>query len=349
MEIHQFLESFSDADAIGYHVLEIQRLLKTLGLKSKIFAKNIDPKVNSLASNFTNFVDERHSPNTKIIFHHSIYSDTYNFIRTLPFKKILIFHNITPPEFFDYKPDFQKLLSGGYTQATQFNKFFQFAIADSNFNRDVLTKSGFRKQIIVIPPFLDINSKFRFRKPINNTQNKYYKIIFVSKIAPHKRQDELILSFRTYQRFFGLNSRLFIIGNYEPSDLYCQKVLKLAATEKGVKLTGKINLKSLAHHYQTADLFLSLSEHEGFAVPIVEAMHFSLPIIAYNAGAVADTLGSGGILLNQKNPLVVASAIDALKNNKKLQASLVENQTHELERFSHKVIVSKLRKCLLEN
>jgi len=350
MEIHQFLESFSDADAIGYHVLEIQKLLRSLNIKSKIYANNFDEKMQKKCLHFSEFSQGKHSRNIKLIFHHSIYSQAFEYFKKLPYSKTLIFHNISPPEFFGYRPEFQTLLRKGYQQLKQFNQVFNIAIADSLFNRNILKKCGFKKEIIIIPPFVNLRKKFQpYIKKRFKKNKKTNKIIFVSKVAPHKRQDEIIKSFLVYQKLFNPKAKLYIIGSFNSTDSYYQRIQKLSESQPLIKITGKISLSRLVYHYQTANLFLCLSEHEGFAVPLTEAMFFNLPIVAYAAGAVPDTLGSGGILLKNKNPLVIAGVINELMNNKMLQKEIIKNQQKELKRFGFKKIENALKKWIIKN
>lgn len=348
MEIHQFVESFSDADAIGYHALGIQELLRTEGIKSNIYANNFDQLMEKKCHHFTKFNDQKHEIDTKLIYHHSIYSEAYKYLKQLNYEKHLIFHNISPPEFFNHQPDFRRLLGNGYDQLKEFNNVFKTASADSEYNVKVLNKYNFNKKTRVIPPFVNLETKFRpyITKP---KKDKKTKIIFVSKISPHKRQTDLIKVFQTYRKIYNKDSQLYIIGGFNPDDNFYQKLNKLSQKTAEVFITGKISLKKLVYHYQTADLFLCLSEHEGFGIPIIEAMFFGLPIIAYNAAAVPDTLGKGGILINTKSPLYIASTIDYLLNDKSLKQKLLENQKNELEKYEPEKIKGKLRKWLIKN
>ena len=223
------------------------------------------------------------------------------------------FTTLLPPAYFKYRPDFRKLVEFGYKQLLEFNKTFEKSVCDSNFNKKILQQYGFQKEIIVIPPFVNLTDKFGLAKKIKKTKVK--KILFVSQIAPHKNQLKLAKIFTVYNKLFENNSELYLVGGFNQNDEYYQKIEAVGKCSKKIHITGKIALEELKKLYETADLFVSLSEHEGFSVPLVEAMYFSLPIIAYNAGAVSDTLQSGGILLNKDDPLSVAALIDTMIRN----------------------------------
>ena len=346
MAIHQFLETFANADAIGYDALGIREIIYKSNIKSDIYADNIH--FDKLENYFKFFIDYKTSKKDTIIYHSSIYWDKLPLLLKSPGKKVMIFHNITPPSYFNYRPEFRALLEKGYKQLNEYKNLFDKIIVDSSFNKEVLVKMGCNKQINIIPPFVDLKKKFSVEpNKISLIKNKKTKIIFVSQFAPHKRQDELVKAFKVYQELYNPLSELWIIGNFNPCDAYLLKVKSLVGDSNDIKLTGKISLEDLAWHYKSADVFLCLSEHEGFAVPIVESMYFGVPIIAYSAGAVEETMGSGGILLKKKDPLLLATVINELVKNKELYSAIKTNQLRELNRFNSLKITKELKKCLL--
>lgn len=344
MKIYQFLETYSDADAIGYHAKGIDKLLKKNNIETAIFANNIDEKCKNCTKYYRDYDSDEKDI---IIFHHSIGSDVFDFLKNFDVSKKLIFHNVTPPEFFVDKPDFARILKRGYEQLWCFNKVFSSAICDSVFNKKILRKYGYKKDIQIVPPFVNLFDKFGIPK----VKQKFKKIrfLYVSQIAPHKNQKKLVKIFKIYQNYFNDNSELYIVGGFNEKDPYYSELEQEIGLNKSVHVTGKIPLLKLKNLYQTSHLFLSMSEHEGFSVPLVEAMYFGLPVVAYKAGAVGDTLGSGGVLLKNDNPLVISATIDMLMNNKVLMNKIIYNQRKVMSKYNPLFIEKKLLKWLVKN
>lgn len=345
MKIYQFLETFSDADAIGYHVLGIDRLLKNKGIETGIYTNNIDEKSVGIAKYYRDF--EGGDEDTILLFHHSIGSDVFDYIKCLDGVKKLIFHNITPPAYFKNRPDFMKMLEKGYRQMSEFDRVFTNATCDSDFNKKILKYYGYQNEITVIPPFVNLTNKFGV--PEKKRKSKRYKILYVSQIAPHKNQKKLVKIFNTYQKYFNKNSELYIVGGFCLQDPYYKELLAEVSKNNSIYLTGKISLAELKSLYESSHLFLSMSEHEGFSVPLVEAMYFSLPIIAYKTEVVADTLKSGGILLESDDPLVVAVVIDKVKKDMGITEKIKANQNRVMKAYSPLSIKSILSRWLLKN
>lgn len=345
MKFFQFLETFSDADAIGYHVIGVDKLMKVQGFETGIYASNIDEKCVEMAKYYKNF--EFDDENNILLFHHSIGSDVYEYVKGLGGIKKLVFHNITPPAYFKHRPDFMRLLERGYKQMFEFDKVFSKATCDSKFNKKTLKSYGYKNVVNVIPPFISLEDKFGI--PLKEKKTKKFRILYVSQIAPHKNQKKLVKVFRAYQKYFNSNSELYIVGGFCPQDSYYQELLMEISGNKYIHLTGKISLAKLKDLYETSHLFLSMSEHEGFSVPLVESMYFDLPVIAYKAGAVADTLGSGGVLLNTDNPLAVGAVIETIRNDRRILGRIKEGQRETMGLYSSLLIEKDLSRWLIKN
>lgn len=357
MQVHQFVESITPGDAISNHAIEIQHMMRSHGITSELYVHHATRDMEHIAYLFSEY--ESKDPETVLLFHYSIYSDAFRFFSMIPrVTKGMIFHNVTPPEYFPKGDPFRKShIEAAYKQMWNFNEVFDFAIADSTYNKTVLRQHNFMKSITVIPPVINLDTKFgsyikklkknnKHRKP-SRTKNRK-KIICISQILHHKKQDDVIKVFDIYNRFFNRESDLYIIGGYYASDFY-QHVEVLAKRNTNVHLTGKISQEDLTSHLMTADCALYLSEHEGFAVPVVEAMYFGLPVIAYNAGAVAETMGSGGILIDSKDFFAIAEILNHLLETPSLAKEISTSQKEELTRFDHKLLESHILTCLTKN
>ena len=173
-------------------------------------------------------------------------------------------------------------------------------------------------------------------------------IVFTGRIAPNKKQEDVIKAFYCYKKYYDSSARLFLVGSYKEDDEYYQK-LKEYVWRLGVKdvyFTGHIKFNQILAYYKIADVFLCMSEHEGFCVPLVEAMFFDVPIIAYNSTAIPSTLGGSGILLDDKNPIIAAKMIDILVNDAELRQKVLKNQRERLEDFKYEKIKEQFEQYL---
>jgi glycosyltransferase involved in cell wall biosynthesis len=161
--------------------------------------------------------------------------------------------------------------------------------------------------------------------------------VFVGRISPNKKQEDLLAIFSIYQKYYDHEARLFLVGSYDINDSYYQRLITYL-NMLGVRnayFTGHVKFQEVLAYYKIADIFVCMSEHEGFCVPLIEAMLFNIPIIAYDAGAIKETLGDGGILVRNKNYIEIAGLIDYLKNNQGIRARIVKNQKEQIGKFQY--------------
>ncbi len=347
IRIFQFTPALKHGDGVGNDVFAIHDFLtKEKKIDSKIIyefgAEEFDPQ---MAKNIRNVP----YPNEDdILLIHLSTAWNYNeFVCNLPGRKVFVYHNITPSKFFEeYSTFAYDLCENGIEQIKELKKYPEYCLADSRFNKEDLISYGYTCPIDVLPiiiPFED------YQKPADEETIKELKdgltnILFVGRIAPNKKQEDIILSFYHYQKNYNPNSRLILLGAYDEGDGYYQRLTEFVKElgVKNVNFTSHISFDKVLAIYRSADLFLCLSEHEGFCIPIIEAMMFETPIIAYDSTAVKDTLGDGGILLKDKNPLEVAGMMDYLLNHKELTDELKNKQKLKLEEMKYERITAKL-------
>jgi glycosyltransferase involved in cell wall biosynthesis len=169
-------------------------------------------------------------------------------------------------------------------------------------------------------------------------------IIFVGRITPNKRQDDTIKAFYYYHKYINPNSKLYIIGR-EHVVRYVQELkamVGMLGLQDSIIFTGSVSDKDIASYYKAANLFLSMSEHEGFCVPLLEAMNFDVPIMAYKSTGVPYTMADAGILFNKKDYIQIAEMIDALISNRDFKEKVVKKQRSRLQDFNKKMVESKL-------
>ena len=308
--INQALPNLAYGDAISNHALWIRDRLRALGYTSKIFARFIDPRV---ADECLAFSADQLQASDAIIYHHSIGTEITPHILRFEGPKCLVYHNITPAEFFtSYRPRFAHILRQGRDDLPNLARHFEISVGDSAFNAAELQEAGFRDPG-VLPITIDPGKWNLAPNPLTmeKLQDGWTNIIFVGRIAPNKKQDDLVEAFARY-RLLDANSRLILAGAIEEEDPYVAHLLeRIRALHLGeaVLLPGSVPNSELAAYYRTAALFWSMSEHEGFCVPLIEAMWFDVPVLAFRSSAVPETLGEAAFMFGNKNSFTESAAL----------------------------------------
>jgi len=350
VQIHQILPDISYGDAISNNVLEIKKILKSWGYESEIYAQRIHPKLAYTAKNYTEY-EKNSSHENILIFHFSIGSDTSKFVKTLPDKKILIYHNITPYNYFlGVNDTLVRLSRNGRKELAEYSDITDLALGDSEYNRKELAELGF-KNTGVLPIIVDFEKYDQEpdKKVLNKFADDYTNFIFVGRLSTNKKQEDVIKVFYYYNKCINQKSRLFLVGSYEGTERYCVQLKELIKrlNLENVYITGKVNFKELLAYYKLADVFISMSEHEGFCVPLIEAMYFKTPIIAYNSTAIPYTLDGSGVLVNKKIYEEIAELAQILIEDKQLRERVIKKELGRLKHFD-KSETEKLLKMYLK-
>ena len=327
--VHQLLAALSYGDAIGNEALEIQRHLRRAGFASDIFAESVHPRMAHLARPLWEYAKVS-SPDSVCLFHFSIGSAAGRLIYHAPDRLVSIYHNITPAHWFlGFHPHLAGLCYHGRRELAAFAPRTELALGDSEFNRRELEQAGYQRTG-VLPIVQDLDA---CRRPRSRVTERLYadartNILFVGRIIPNKRVDDLIRVFAVYQRYLNPASRLLLVGDYRGQERYYDRLQQLVRALRldEVVFTGHVDDDELRACYVVADLFLCLSEHEGYCVPLVEAMSFGIPVVAFDAGAVAETLRGGGVLLKQKHPEVVAELVEQVLEDAALKRQVLSTQ-----------------------
>lgn len=335
MEIHQILPTISPCDAIGNEAFVIRDILRNRGYKSEIFAQNIHQSITT--ANHLSEHKKNSSKNNVLIYHFSIGSDVSKYVMQAPDRKILLYHNITPPHFFYNVNDNLALILGkGRDELKLLVSEIDVALGDSEYNRMELENLGYRKTG-VLPLIIDLSKYDKYNKGmITRYDDGWTNILFVGRIAPNKKQEDIIKCFY-YYKAINPHSRLFLVGGFNGCEVYydyLQNLIKNIGI-KDIHFTGMVDFADLISYYMLADVFLCMSEHEGFSVPLIESMHFGIPIIAYNSTAVPYTMGGAGILVNRKCYPEIAEMINLVVTDEKLRERIVTKQNIRLKDFSY--------------
>ncbi len=337
--IHQVLATLGYGDAIGHEVLGIQRVLRGAGYESEIFVETADSRLESLTRDYRELVDFSHQDNL-LLHHFSLGSKASRTAFALPDRMALIYHNITPPEYFvGVHRTLARQCFRGRRELEAYADRCDLAMGDSEFNRQDLDALGFPHTAVlpVVPDFSHLD-----REPnwlvARDFDDDWTNIIFVGRVIANKKIENLIRFFHAYHTFFNPRSRLLIVGAQSGFERYLASLHFLVETlgTSHVHFIGHVSDEELVAFYETADLFLCASEHEGFCVPIVEAFYKQVPVLAYAATAVPSTMDGAGVLFDDPDPICVASHMDAILANTKLQDQIVEGQLAAVDRLRAK-------------
>lgn len=220
-------------------------------------------------------------------------------------------------------------------------------IADSEFNKRDLRGFGYDQPIDVIPIMLDLNEyrvNFDPRLLSELEDRKGTKILFVGRIAPNKRYEDILRAFYVYKKRYDSDAELNLVGPFDENDGYYRSLIEYVE-ELGISdvhFRGSIPFTQINSYYKGSNVLLCQSEHEGFCVPLVEAMIHALPIIGYDCCAVGETMGTGTLAVSTKDPEIVAALIDKLQHDDALKSTVLDNQAIRLEEFESSVVRTKL-------
>jgi glycosyltransferase involved in cell wall biosynthesis len=336
MDVHQFATSLTYGDAISDEMLEVQAVLREHGHRSEIFVRQFDPRSASAVKDYREYPNWS-GPKNVVIFHFSIGSPVSKMFLRIPDRKIMIYHNITPAEFFlDSHRTLTRECYKGRLEINMFVDKVGLALGDSDFNRRELAAVGY-KNTGVLPILMNFG---KFDGPGDPVVRALYEIkkttiLYVGRAIPNKKFEDVVKAFYFYKKHFNPGARLILAGDYRGQDRYLAGVQALIAELRitDVHLTGHVEFPELLAYYRIADYYLSMSEHEGFGVPLLEAFHLGIPVMAFAAGAVEETMNGGGVVLRQKDYLRTAGLIDEIERRPELRRKLIEGQKKALKPY----------------
>jgi L-malate glycosyltransferase len=346
--VHQLVPNYDYGDAIGNHIRALRRLMRGWGWTSDVYAQYRHEKLMGDGLYFSKYWDVA-SPSHVVLFHFSIGSDVTRFFTSLPARKVVIYHNITPAEYFDgVNARVADRCRKGRAELLRLVDATDLALGVSEFNRQELEAAGFRRTGVL--PILVDWDKYA-APPIPALLRRYERgtnLLSVGRIAPNKRIDDLIKTYHFYRRL-DRESRLLIVGSTVDTEGYQAACAKLAGDlgiADGVIFTGSVSQEELCSYYRLATLYLTLSEHEGFCVPLLEAMHFGLPVVARAAAGIPGTMGSAGLLVPDKDYPTIAELVHEVVSEPTLRDAVVAGQRERLKAFDAAVIGAQLRHYL---
>jgi glycosyltransferase involved in cell wall biosynthesis len=249
---------------------------------------------------------------------------------------VLVYHNITPPEFFvDVNKELVRLCFRGRRELGLYRSRCDLALGDSEYNRQELDALGFSPTgVLPVVPGFD-HLAVADDRTAGEFDDDWINILFVGRVIPNKRFEDVIRAFHAYRTFFNPRSRLLLVGSHAGFDRYVTMLRGFIARlgARDVHLVGHVSNEELTAYYEVADLFLSASEHEGFCVPLIESFHMGVPVLAYAATAVPSTMDGAGVLYTDKDPMHVAALINAVIEDPGLAQRIIDGQFAALDRL----------------
>ena len=334
--VNQLLAALSPGDAVSNEALAFQRMLRGRGYESDIFAGAFAPEMANAGLPLTEY-ESRTKAEAISLFHFAIGTPVADAVLRSDEPLILRYHNVTPHHFFEgFSGHHVGLTYHGARRLARFVPRASIGLAVSEFNRADLVAAGFPRTA-TLPLALDRQSLLEPPDPfvIERFKDARTNLIFVGRLAPNKKIDDLVRVFCAYQRYVEPESRLFLVGDGRGFERYTRRLRELVSHLRvdEVVFTAAVTQAELNAYYRLSSAFLCLSEHEGYGAPLVEAMSLRLPVIAYDAGAVRETLQGGGVLLSEKSPEVVAELLGRVVGDEKVRQAILDTQVRALEKI----------------
>ena len=344
VRVDQFVPALLPGDAVGHHTLETHRALQTAGVAAGIWALTVDPELADRARPCSDFGREGGGGGGggSLLLYQAA-SDSAGIVPMLldrPEAKAISYHNITPASYFE---PFDAATAAGLRAAAREVRDLvprvAVALAASEFNAAGLREMG-ADPVHVVPPYLGPALRAGpdpARLAALDALGPGTRLLFVGRVAPNKGHEHLVRLLAAMRGSIDAAATLWLVGPPGPP-LYMGALQRLIdrLAPGAVHLVGPVSAGELAAYYRRADVFVCMSDHEGFGIPLVEAMRMELPVVAYDAGAVAETLGGAGVLVRTREPTFLAELVARVAGDAELRRELCRRQLQraaELEGF----------------
>ena len=346
MIINQWVPAAHDGDAIGGSARRVRDLLRSMGHESELYALTID---DDLKRDVRPFGDVGARRGDVTIFHYALPSPMTAAFAALDSGRVLQYHNVTPAEYFaPYDPALFRLASLGRQELATLVGHVDLALGDSEYNRRELDDLGFGPTG-VFPVAVDtarVTRPVRLPALERILDDGLVNFLFVGRIAPNKKIEDHIRLAEIYKRYIDAYYRFIFVGRFDVVPRYYSMIRALMSEYRFLNdrfvFTGPVPDQELAVYYRHAAVYVSLSEHEGFCVPLVEAMAADVPVMAYTAAAVPDTLGGAGVQFAPKDLEFAAELLGQLAFDDAVRADVIAGQRRRLADFGDARITREL-------
>jgi len=350
LRVDQWVPALHRGDAIGDSARLMRDAFRAWGHAADVYALELDEDLEGDGRRFAQW--RAGGPDDVVILHYALPSPLSAALEAHRGRRVLLHHNITPPEFFlGHDPEMVRICAIGREEFRRLAPHVDLGLADSEFNRRELEEAGFARTG-VLPIFLDFR---RYREPPHPVLRRMLddgrtNLLFVGRVTPNKRQEDLVRLASYWRRFISPDVRLVLVGKLPRRRSYFDALESFfyeeGFTPSEVVFTGHVDHAELLACYAEADVFVSTSDHEGFGVPLVEAMLMDVPVLAYRAGAVSDTLGDAGVQFTEKRVDEVAEMAHRLATDPALREAVLAGQRRRLQAFAPETVEASLKAYL---
>jgi glycosyltransferase involved in cell wall biosynthesis len=347
MRIDQWVPALHRGDAIGDSARLMRDAFRSWGHQADVYALSLDDDLRGDGLPWSAWTPG--SSSDAVILHYALPSPLTAALAAHHGRRLLIHHNITPPEFFaGYDEEMVRICELGRAELGTLRDQVDLALGDSEFNRQELEAAGFARTG-VLPIYLDFARYAEPSGPVvaRELADGRTNVLFVGRLVPNKRQDDLIRMCAYWKRYISPEVRLVLVGKPPRRRGYLDALHSLMSeaglTPWDVVFTGHVDHRDLLACYRTAQVFVSMSEHEGFGVPLVESMILDVPVLAYRAGAVPFTLGGSGVLFDEKQMDVVAEMASRLASAGPLREGVLRAQRRRRDDFAPQAVEAALK------
>jgi glycosyltransferase involved in cell wall biosynthesis len=356
MRVDQWTPALHRGDAIGDSALLMRDAFRRWGHEADVYSLTVDEGLEEEVRPWSEW--RPGGASDVVILHYALPSPLTPALSEQPGRRVLIHHNVTPPEFYEaWDPEVAYICTLARAQLPGLAPHVDLALGDSEFNRLELANAGFRRTG-VLPIYIDFD---RYRRPPSPVLGEVLadgriNALFVGRVAPNKKHEDLIRLASFWKRFICPDLRLLLVGRLprrvtghgQPVPRHYFDALQALFYEEGltpdeVVFLGHVADDDLLACYRAARVFVSMSEHEGFGVPLVESMLMGVPVLAYSAAAVPYTLGGAGVQFTGKDLAGVAELASALVRDESLRSAVLEEQRRRLSAFTSEAVEKTLR------
>lgn len=342
MKIIQIVSNYMRGDAVSKVADTIEKSIRSIGVETEMLSGLLTEEL--VESGIFN-------DDTIILYHLSVRMDP--FLQYVNCKKVLVFHNITTPELLiGFNIESLRIdCEAGLYELSKTVECFDYAIAFSDYSRNTLIEQGWNDDKIITLPIIvkfDELSGESSNHIIDRFSDGKKNFTFFGRLFPNKKQEDIIRCFERYKRKYNANSRLILVGSGKAPkyEMLLKKLVEDLDICDDVVFTGFVTQEEYISYYKISDCFICMSEHEGFCIPLVEAMYFDVPIIAYSSTAIPSTLEGAGILLDSKDPDVVSDYMNKVITEKEYRDKIIEGQRKRLEHLKLDTLGSEYTKAI---
>jgi glycosyltransferase involved in cell wall biosynthesis len=354
-------ESLRNGDAVGSSVIQEYHALTAQGHQVKLYSSNCDDLFRPYLIDRDMLLKAVKEKDALLLYHHSIFWDDGGvIIKAANSKIVLRYHNITPDHFFTaYSDLFSNLSKQGRRQTEEFIKSGKIIhyLPDSNYNAAELIESGVPQDVVsVMAPFHKINDFDKTRLNLNLLETMLdgkINVLSVGRIVPNKGFHHAVEVIDRYMSYYGDNIRFYIVGSTDPHfQGYVDELMNRLSNmrlDNNVTLLGKVSFEDLHTYYVASHVYLLMSEHEGFCLPILESQYHKLPIVALDRCAVKDTLGDEQLSMKDLDYEVFASAIHTVVSDNNVRNYLADNGYRNYRKYHPAVLTKQLSRIINEH